>query len=112
MQNSSKNAIQSSNWYSSVSATKELPEEIIIGSTPSMRALVEKARKVAPTDIPVLIRGESGTGKEVLARLLHQYSRVPNGPFVKLNCAAIPTTLLESELFGYERGAFTGALGT
>lgn len=77
-----------------------------------MRTLVEKARKVASTDIPVLIRGESGTGKEVLARLLHQYSRVPNGPFVKLNCAAIPTTLLESELFGYERGAFTGALGT
>lgn len=112
MQNSSKNAMQSSNWYSTVSATKGLPEEIIIGSTPAMRNLVEKARKVAPTDIPVLIRGESGTGKEVLARLLHQYSRVPNGPFVKLNCAAIPTTLLESELFGYERGAFTGALGT
>jgi two-component system response regulator AtoC len=70
-----------------------------------------KIRKVAGTNVPVLIHGESGTGKEVLARLLHIQAPWSDGPFVKVCCPAIPSTLLESELFGYERGAFTGAYG-
>jgi two-component system response regulator AtoC len=70
-----------------------------------------KIRKVAGTNVPVLIQGESGTGKEVLARLLHFQAPWSDGPFVKVCCPAIPSTLLESELFGYERGAFTGAYG-
>lgn len=104
--------MQELNVNSRASETNEIPEEVILGVTPAMQSVVSKVQKVGPTEIPVLIRGESGTGKEVIARLLHRYSRVRNGPFVKLNCAAIPSTLLESELFGYERGAFTGAHGT
>lgn len=104
--------MQDLNLNSRSSETKDIPEEVILGVTPAMQSVVSKVQKVGPTEIPVLIRGESGTGKEVIARLIHRYSRVRNGPFVKLNCAAIPSTLLESELFGYERGAFTGAHGT
>jgi two-component system, NtrC family, response regulator AtoC len=104
--------MQDLSWNSNISESKNIPETVILGLTAAMQGVVNRVRKVGPTEIPVLIRGESGTGKEVIARLLHQYSRVRNGPFVKLNCAAIPNTLLESELFGYERGAFTGAHGT
>ena len=68
-----------------------------------------KLERAAETNIPVLIRGASGTGKEIVARLLHGNSPFRTGPFVKVNCPAIPGTLMESELFGYERGAFTGA---
>jgi two-component system response regulator AtoC len=68
--------------------------------------------KVATANVPVLIHGESGTGKDIIARLVHSYSPWKTGPFVKVNCPAIPGTLLESELFGYERGAFTGAYGS
>lgn len=74
-----------------------------------MAAVRQTVRKVAGAHIPVLIQGRSGSGKEIIARLIHQHSQCAQGPFVKVNCAAIPGSLLESELFGYERGAFTGA---
>ena len=87
-------------------------EESLIGNAPSMLAVKKLVRQVAPTDVSVLIQGESGTGKEVVADVLHSLSARRNQPIVKISCAAIPETLLESELFGYERGAFTGASGS
>ena len=83
--------------------------ELVSGSEPMLH-IREVARQVADTDAPVLITGESGVGKEVLARFIHAQSGRQEGPFVKVNCAALPQDLLESELFGYERGAFSGAL--
>jgi two-component system response regulator AtoC len=82
----------------------------ILSTNPKVLRIKEIAKQVADTDVPVLISGESGVGKEVLARLIHTSSSRHDKPFVKLNCAALPDDLLESELFGYERGAFTGAL--
>ncbi len=81
----------------------------MIGESPAMRHVLEEVRKVAPTHGRVLITGESGSGKELVARAVHRLSKRASGPFVKVNCAAIPAELIESELFGYERGAFTGA---
>ena len=81
----------------------------IIGSCPPMQDMYVKIRKVAPTDSNVLIQGESGTGKELVARALHNLSRRAKAPMISVNCAAIPETLIESELFGHEKGAFTGA---
>lgn len=82
----------------------------IIGSSAAMQALYSKIRKVAPTDSNVLIQGESGTGKELVARALHNLSHRAKAPMISVNCAAIPETLIESELFGHEKGAFTGAV--
>ena len=88
------------------------PEDVIFGKSPDMASVRKTLSKVAETSIPVLMTGESGTGKEVIARLLHHHSLVSTKPFVQVNCAAIPATLLESELFGYEKGSFTGAVGS
>jgi DNA-binding NtrC family response regulator len=82
----------------------------IVGDSPAFRRTVELARKAAPTSAPILIEGESGTGKELLAQLIHESSRRSKGPFIKINCAAMNESLLESELFGHEKGAFTGAI--
>ncbi|HYC23918.1 MAG TPA: sigma 54-interacting transcriptional regulator [Candidatus Bathyarchaeia archaeon] len=84
--------------------------EEIIGESPTLKRLLHGVETVAPTESTVLIRGETGTGKELIARALHELSRRRERTFVKVNCAAIPTGLLESELFGHERGAFTGAI--
>ncbi len=86
-----------------------IPERILFGRGEAMQAVRNKLEKVACTNVPVLIVGESGTGKEVIARHIHAYSPWHDGPFVRINCPAIPGTLLESEMFGYEKGAFTGA---
>jgi len=82
----------------------------IAGQSAALRQTVDLAKRAAPTSAPILIEGESGTGKEVLAQLIHENSRRSDGPFIKVNCAALTESLLESELFGHEKGAFTGAL--
>lgn len=82
----------------------------IVGNSPALRRLLKQVETVAPTDSTVLVYGETGTGKELIARAIHDLSARRSGTFVKLNCAAIPTGLLESELFGHEKGAFTGAV--
>jgi DNA-binding NtrC family response regulator len=81
----------------------------LVGDSPRMHAIFDIIAKVADTPSTVLITGESGTGKELVAKALHEHSSRESGPFIKINCAAIPKTLMESELFGYEKGAFTGA---
>jgi two-component system response regulator AtoC len=92
------------------SEDRELPpEDILFGRSPALQAMKETLRRVAETDVAVLIQGDGGTGKEMFARWIHEHSTYAVGEFVKLNCAAIPSLLLESELFGYEKGAFTGA---
>ena len=83
----------------------------ILGASPVMQEVFRKVQKVAGTDISVLVTGETGTGKELIARELHNRSPRAKGPFVSINCGAIPENLLESELFGYVRGAFTGRGG-
>ena len=82
----------------------------IVGKSPALEAVLEQVERVAQTDSTVLIQGETGTGKELVAQAIHNVSARYGRPYVKLNCSAIPFDLLESELFGHERGAFTGAI--
>lgn len=91
-------------------ADEDAPGKSFITTSPQMEALRKTATRLADSDVTVLIRGESGVGKEVLAHHIHQHSARVDGPFVKVNCAALPEQLLESELFGFEQGAFTGAM--
>jgi formate hydrogenlyase transcriptional activator len=84
--------------------------EQIIGNSPALESVLEQVERVAPTDSTVLIQGETGTGKELIAHAIHNLSSRCGRPFIRLNCAAIPLDLLESELFGHEKGAFTGAI--
>jgi len=84
-------------------------QETIVGVDGGFRPVIERASLVAPSDVPVLILGETGSGKEVVARAIHQRSRRASGPFLRVNCGAIPSGLVDSELFGHERGSFTGA---
>jgi formate hydrogenlyase transcriptional activator len=88
----------------------DISQSELIGSSASFRAVLKRVKVVAPTDSAVLIQGETGTGKELIAKAIHDQSSRRHEPFVKMNCAAIPAELLESELFGHERGAFTGAV--
>jgi DNA-binding NtrC family response regulator len=90
---------------------KRLARREIVGSSPALRRVIDVATQAAPSQATVLVLGESGTGKELLARYIHERSARSRGPFVAVNCAAIPETILESELFGHEKGAFTGAIG-
>jgi two-component system nitrogen regulation response regulator NtrX len=85
-------------------------DSVLVGLSAPMQRLREEVLRAAPTGATVLIQGESGTGKELVAREIHRASRVPGGPFIQVNCAAIPEELIESELFGHERGSFTGAV--
>ncbi|HUA14684.1 MAG TPA: sigma-54 dependent transcriptional regulator [Verrucomicrobiae bacterium] len=87
------------------------PSTVVFGRTEAMQVVRDRLAKLAGANVPVLIQGESGTGKDIIARMIHAASPWRTGPWVKVNCPAIPGTLLESELFGYEKGAFTGAYG-
>ncbi len=89
---------------------RNIDERQLIGESARFRAVLDSVKLVGPAGCAVLIQGETGTGKELIAQAIHDQSQRANGPFIKLNCAAIPAGLLESELFGHERGAFTGAL--
>src|SRR6476646_258558 len=83
--------------------------QFFLAASPAMRSLRSQLQLIARVDVPVLVLGESGVGKEIIANLIHKLSKRAHGPLLKVNCAALPAELLESELFGYERGAFTGA---
>lgn len=105
-------SLQSSVCSTELTAESSIPDHIVFGRSPAMRGVQRTIERLAGTRVPVLIEGESGTGKEVIARRIHQGSNWPFNSFVKLSCPAIPGELVESELFGYEKGAFTGAWQT
>jgi formate hydrogenlyase transcriptional activator len=105
-----KARLEQQNRYLQEEIQSEANFEEIIGGSAALRAVLGTARQVAPTDSTVLVLGETGTGKELMARAIHDLSRRRPKPLIKLNCSAIPTGLIESELFGHEKGAFTGAL--
>ena len=107
-----QNAIERRALFSKIRAleAQEGTDEEMLGESPAIEKVREQIKKVAGTGVRVLVTGESGTGKELIARAVHRASKRANGPFVKVNCAAIPSELIESELFGHERGAFSGAV--
>jgi two-component system, NtrC family, response regulator AtoC len=101
---------ETTNKSANLESMRQLPpEEVLFGHSKAMAEVRSRAEKICKTDVSVLVCGEGGTGKEMLARWIHARSSYAKGEFVKVNCAAVPGTLLESELFGYEKGAFTGA---
>ncbi len=106
-----KEQLQQENLYLQEEIRREHNFEEIVGNSDELKYVLFKVEKVAPTDSVVLIQGETGTGKELIARAIHGSSKRRNRPMVKINCAALPATLIESELFGHEKGAFTGAQG-
>ena len=108
--NASRNLIEQERLYLESEIRAEYNFEDIVGKSAALRKVLQQIEIVAPTDSTVLLHGETGTGKELIARALHSLSTRQNRTFVRLNCAAIPSGLVESELFGHERGAFTGAL--
>ncbi len=105
-----KDKLSEEKHYLEEAFRSEMGFERIIGSSPAIKHVLQMVDTVAPSDSTVLLLGETGTGKELIARAIHERSRRKDRTFVKLNCAAIPTGLLESELFGHEKGAFTGAI--
>jgi formate hydrogenlyase transcriptional activator len=104
------NEVDDDQFYLDPEISPEHCFEEIVGNSPALRKVLEHVAIVAPTDSTVLLHGETGTGKELVARAIHNLSSRRDRPYVRMNCAAIPSGLLESELFGHERGAFTGAL--
>jgi len=107
-----KNELAQENLYLESEIRSEMNFADIVGNSPAIRAVLGQVETVAPSDSTVLLLGETGTGKELMARAIHERSRRHSHPFVKLNCAAIPMGLLESEMFGHEKGAFTGAVSS
>ncbi|MEP6715185.1 MAG: sigma-54 dependent transcriptional regulator, partial [Terriglobia bacterium] len=104
-----KSALEARNGYDDDIEQEELPESEMIGSSPGMIEIYKTLSRVAPTDATIVIEGETGTGKELIARMIHRFSQRSVHPFVPVDCGAIPAALLESELFGVMKGAFTGA---
>ncbi|MBC58486.1 MAG: nif-specific transcriptional activator NifA [Confluentimicrobium sp.] len=108
--NEARNAVKAAQAGTGGAGNQTTPIDGIIGDSPEIETVIARIRKVAKTSAPVLLRGESGTGKELFARAIHALSERKDKPFVKLNCAALSETLLETELFGHEKGSFTGAM--